>query len=176
MRISEDVLGQAVTGVNLMPGSLGDQLGQDPVLLVFLRHFGCIFCRETLADLSEEVAKDPVFPSPLFFFMGNPMEGKAFLRRYDSRFRAVSDPDAIFYRAFGIERGGMLEMFRPRVLVAANRAREKGHRNGTREGDIWRLPGVFLVHRRSIVWRHEYRHAADHPNYGVIRNEAAKLR
>ena len=29
-----------VTGLNLHPGTLADQVGQQPSLLVFLRHFG----------------------------------------------------------------------------------------------------------------------------------------
>jgi len=29
-----------VSGVNLRPGTLADQLGSQPTLLVFLRHFG----------------------------------------------------------------------------------------------------------------------------------------
>ena len=34
------ILGMPVTGVNLAPGTLEDQLGREPTLLVFLRHFG----------------------------------------------------------------------------------------------------------------------------------------
>lgn len=33
-------LDTAVAGLNLRPGSLGNQLGDQPTLLVFLRHFG----------------------------------------------------------------------------------------------------------------------------------------
>lgn len=38
--IAEAVLNQDVTGVNLRPGTLAEQLGDGPTLLVFLRHFG----------------------------------------------------------------------------------------------------------------------------------------
>jgi len=38
--IAESVLRQPVVGVNLRPGALRDQLGDQPTLLVFLRHFG----------------------------------------------------------------------------------------------------------------------------------------
>src|SRR5690606_24023826 len=57
-RIPGALLDEAVTGVNLMPGSLRDQLGDVPTLLVFLRHFGCVFCRETLADLRACAERD----------------------------------------------------------------------------------------------------------------------
>ena len=45
MRIDDETLDYVVAGVNLIPGSLRDQLGDEPVLLIFLRFFGCIFCR-----------------------------------------------------------------------------------------------------------------------------------
>lgn len=38
--IDQDLLDLNVTGVNLRPGALREQLGDQPVLLVFLRHFG----------------------------------------------------------------------------------------------------------------------------------------
>ena len=38
--IDASVLARDVRGRNLRPGSLRDQLGPDPALLVFLRHLG----------------------------------------------------------------------------------------------------------------------------------------
>ncbi len=38
--ISTPALDTPVTGRNLRPGTLRDQLGDPPTLLVFLRHFG----------------------------------------------------------------------------------------------------------------------------------------
>lgn len=39
-RIDKAALDTPVEGVNLRPGSLRDQLGGEPTLLYFLRHFG----------------------------------------------------------------------------------------------------------------------------------------
>jgi hypothetical protein len=39
-RIDGTTLDAAVEGANLRPGSLRDQLGTEPTLLYFLRHFG----------------------------------------------------------------------------------------------------------------------------------------
>ena len=39
-RIDRIALETAVEGVNLRPGCLRDQLGAEPTLLYFLRHFG----------------------------------------------------------------------------------------------------------------------------------------
>lgn len=38
--IPAEVLAMPVEGVNLRPGSLGDQFGEQPTILLFLRHFG----------------------------------------------------------------------------------------------------------------------------------------
>ena len=59
-----------------MPGRLRDQLAGCPQLLVFLRHFGCVFCRETVADLRAIAEDNPRFPPVLFFFIGSPTEGR----------------------------------------------------------------------------------------------------
>ena len=163
-RIPGEVLDRFVSGVNLMPGPLRDQLGDRPTLLVFLRHFGCTFCRETVADL-REAASAPGFPPVLFFFQGVPIEGRAFLRRYWPGARAVSDPELFFYEAFGLQRGSLLQLFGPAVFRAGRRARGKGHENGSRSGDIFRMPGAFLVERERVVWQHQYRHAGDHPDF-----------
>jgi hypothetical protein len=167
-QIPKQALDTPVRGVNLAPGTLRDQLGEEETLLVFLRHFGCIFCRETVADLRAVAEADPDYPPVLFFFQGTPIGGRAFLRRYWPAVRAVADAELRFYRAFGVERGGLVEMFRPEVWRAQRRARAKGHENGERSGDIWRMPGAFLVRGERVLWAHAFRHAADHPDFAAI--------
>ena len=61
----------------------------------------------------------------------------------------------------------------PAVWASKSRAEAKGHRNGERSGDIWRMPGVFLAREEEILWAHEHRHAADHPDYQHICELAA---
>jgi hypothetical protein len=172
--IPTSLLARPVAGLNLSPGTLNDQLGPQPMLLVFLRHFGCIFCRETLADMRAFSERDPNFPKILFFFQGSTTEGRALLRRYWPEVGAVADPTALFYTGFGVERGGLIRNLGPSVLAAKSRAESKGHSNGERSGDIWRMPGAFLVSNRRVFWAHEYRHAADHPSYEEISELAAR--
>lgn len=166
-RIPDEVLDAPVAGVNLMPGTLRDQLGEGPTLLVFLRHFGCVFCRETLATLREHSGADD-FPPVLFFFQGSPTEGRAFLRRDWPTVRAVADPEQRFYAAFGVERMSWTEMLRPALWRAQRRARAAGYGQGARSGDVWRMPGVFLVRRGCVLWSHTYRHAGDLPDFGAM--------
>lgn len=39
-QLAEAILDRPVNGVNLQPGTLSDQLGDNRTMLVFLRHFG----------------------------------------------------------------------------------------------------------------------------------------
>jgi len=159
--IPEAALSRAVSGMNLMPGTLRDQLGDVPTLLVFLRHFGCIFCRQTVSDLRDTAESNDAFPPVLFFFQGRAMEGRLFLRRYWPEARAIADPDLAFYEEFGIGRATWVQAFGPAVLRANRRARQRGFENGERQGDIWRMPGAFLVRGARILWSHRPRHAGD---------------
>jgi hypothetical protein len=161
-------LDRVVSGVNLMPGSLRDQLGSEPTLLVFLRYFGCIFCREMVADVRAAAESSPDYPSVLFFYQGTPTEGRAFLRRYWPAARAVADDDHSFYEDFGVERGRLLEVLGPRALLSTRRAKAKGHEFGERTGDAWRMPGLFLVRGEDVLWQHEFSHQADHPVFEDI--------
>jgi hypothetical protein len=167
-RIPKSSLERGVSGVNLMPGCLRDQIGVRETLLVFLRYFGCIFCREMVADVRAAAEQDAGYPDVLFFFQGSPTEGRAFLRRYWPEARAVADADHAFYEDFGVERGGLLDVLGPRALLATRRAKAKGHEFGERSGDVWRMPGLFLVRDEQVLWQHQFSHQADHPRFAAI--------
>jgi len=166
--ISPETLDASVVGVGLAPGSLRDQLVSAETLLVFLRHFGCIFCRELVGDLRKATTEIDNFPDVLFFFQGTPTEGRAFLRRDWPNARAVADPELEFYERFGVRQASYLEALGPAVFAAGRRARKKGYEGGSRSGDIWRMPGIFAVDRERVIWSHRPRHAADHPDFSEI--------
>jgi len=170
-KIPDELLSRFVQGVNLVPGRLRDQLGEGPTLLAFLRHFGCPFCKETIAGLREATLRDARYPAVLFFYQGSPTEGKAFMRRYWPEARAVADPDAQFYDGIGIGRGGIMQLFHPGVVPVLLRARAQGLLDEPGErgvGDARRMPGMFLVRGAEIVWAHRARHQADHPEFARI--------
>ncbi len=171
-----DLLATPVTGVNLVPGTLRDQLAPNATLLVFLRHFGCIFCRETIVDLRRASEERADFPKVLFFYQGSPTEGRVFLRRYWPSASAVSDPERALYAAFGVERGSLRKMFGPGVWSARRRAASKGISQGERVSDIWMMPGLFLVEGEAVTWAHEFAHAGDHPEFASIPELAGAAR
>ena len=64
--VPAEALDAAVTGVGLSPGTLREQLDESLTLLVFLRHFGCMFCREAVSDLREAAETHSDFPKVIF--------------------------------------------------------------------------------------------------------------
>ena len=139
-----------------------------PRLLVFLRHFGCTFCREALADLSARRARIEADGTRLLIVhMGTPAEGREVLARYGlGDVDQVSDPSAGLYRAFRLGRGSFGQLFGWRSWVRGIVAGVlRGHGVGAPVGDGFRMPGVFLVHEGRVLREHRHRDAAEVPDY-----------
>src|SRR4051812_14941380 len=81
---------------------------ESPVLLIFLRHFGCAFCRQAISDIADvkgELQKRGV--RPVFVHLGTPDRAKPFFEYYGiAEVERVSDPEAAVYRcpAFALGR------------------------------------------------------------------------
>ena len=120
-------------------------------------------------DLRQVAESDPTFPPTLFVHMGTPAEGDAFFDRFDPAARAIADPTARLYAAFGLGRGGWRQLASPEDWACGVRASRKGHRVGRPIGDPRRMPGFFVVEPSGrIAWSHAPRHAGDHPDLAAI--------
>jgi len=157
-----------LNGYNIHNSTLRKEIGQAPTLLVFLRHFGCIFCRELVKDLKRMSTAQPQYPPIIFFYQGTAAEGEAFFDNIWPEARAIDDVPKVYYDALGIERGGMKAMFGPEVWACGVRAAMKGNFIGWKTGDPWTMPGMFLVDGDRIIWQHDFRHAGDHPDLTQI--------
>ncbi|MEM1126406.1 MAG: peroxiredoxin-like family protein [Bacteroidota bacterium] len=166
--VPASVLDHPVEGVNLTPGTLRDQLGETPTLLVFLRHFGCIFCREMVGDLRKASTQQAAYPPVLFVYQGTPEQGRAFFEGLWPEARAIADLPRVLYDAFGLERGSVGQMFGPVVWACGVRAAAKGHFIGAPVGDPWVMPGLFLVEGPTVRWHHDFAHAGDHPAFDTL--------
>lgn len=169
--LPDDLLDRPVSGCNLRPGALRDQIdAHRPTLLVFLRHLGCVFCREMVRDLRRAATADPAYPPLLLVFQGTPADGAPFFEQYWPDARAVADHDRTLYDAFGLRQGSAGQIFSPRVWLCGLRAVSKGNvqRLAKPIGDPWMMPGCFVVSGGRVVWRHAFRHAGDHPDFRMI--------
>ena len=77
-----------------------------PLLLVFLRHFGCPLCQEMVADVAARRATMTESGTTVVFVHMHPeSQAATFFARYGVQdLQRVSDPDRTLYRAFGVPR------------------------------------------------------------------------
>jgi peroxiredoxin len=68
---------------------------ESPVLLIFLRHFGCSFCRQTLDDVSQIRAQiEGRGVRPVFVHLGTPERAKPYFDYYHlPDIERISDPE-----------------------------------------------------------------------------------
>lgn len=159
-----EALGQARTQGG---ESLAEMCQRGPLLLIFLRHFGCTFCREALADVAARRAAIVDGGTQVaFVHLGSEQEAAPVFARYGlSDVARVTDPDAQFYRAFELRRGRAGQILGVGVWWRGFKAFLRGYLPGRWVGDVLRMPGAFLVYRGEIL--RAYRHAtvADRPDY-----------
>lgn len=135
-----------------------DSLYRDqPLVLVFLRHFGCTFCREHVAQLRLHPSLNIVFVG-----MGDVEQTAAFRQAMRSPHPFISDPDRVLYQAFGLGQGTGKQMFNARTFARGFGATLRGHWVGVPVGDPWQMPGVFLIEPDGHVsWEYRSVDASD---------------
>ena len=80
----------------------------------------------------------------------------------------IADPRCELYRAFGLGKGGFLELFGPRVWWRGAISVFKGCGVGHLAGDGLQMPGAFLVRNGRIVAARPAHSAADLPDIGQL--------
>ncbi|MGH9347866.1 MAG: SelL-related redox protein [Vicinamibacterales bacterium] len=139
-----------------------------PVLLVCLRHLGCAFSREALADLqAQRAAIDASGARLVIAHLEPPSAAEPLLRRYGlADVPTISDPTARVYESCGLERGSAGQIVGPRVLwrwLTAAIVERRGA--GWTGADVRRMPGAFLIRQGRIVRAFRHRTTADRPDY-----------
>lgn len=128
------------------PVRLGDLWREGPVVLLFLRHFGCIFCFRRVAAAARRAADFEAAGARLVAVgVGTPEQARAFRVLTGWKHGIVADPERKAYAAADLRRMGCLALLRPRLLLAALRARKEGFRQRKVAGDPWQLGGTLVV-------------------------------
>jgi hypothetical protein len=166
-----EVLRAIDSAVTLSGRRLVELSDGSPVLLVFLRHAGCTFCREALSDIARDrQAIEQTGTRIVLVHMGDSMAVKKQMKRYGLRdVDRISDPDQTLYRAFGLNRGRLKQLLGPKVLWRGFRAGVlDGHGVGFPSADSYQMPGLFLIVDSVIAGRFRHATAADRPDYAGI--------
>jgi peroxiredoxin len=146
---------------------LSELVRRSSVLIVFLRHGGCPFCRETLAEVAARrtAIEATGVTIVLVHLMEDAPAAELFARYRLDDLPRVSDPDRRLYAAFELKRGGVAEVVGPRVWWRGFKTAILGrHGFGKPAGDIFQLPGAFLLVDGRIMRAHRGRTSADRPD------------
>lgn len=146
-----------------------------PTLVVFLRHAGCTFCRETLAELRRNrKAIEATGTTLAIVHMGSPMDGTLMLQPYElDGVHRFSDPKCDLYKAFGLERGTARQLFGPSVVRRGLEVALRGHGIGLLKGDGFRMSGTFVLTRGKIEGAYRSTTAADVVDYLRMAKQAS---
>lgn len=141
-----------------------------PVLLIFLRHFGCSFCRQAIDDVSKiHSALKERGVRPVFVHLGTPERAKPFFDYYGlSGVERISNPDGSFYQnpVFALGHVSLLRIaFQPAVWRAWLKGALVRHGIGLLREDATQMPGVFFLRDGAIVRSFRHRTIADRPDY-----------
>ena len=157
--------------------SLAELSSKQPVIVVFVRHQGCTFCREALADLAKQSSELNSREIEIaVVHMSSPMDATILFERYGlTGVHRYSDPHCEIYRSFGLTRGKIFQVFAAKVW---RRALLDGvlfrFGWGKLKGDGFRMPGTFLLLDGRVVARKLAETAADRPDYASWANEELK--
>ncbi len=160
---------EAANSYQLSNGKTLAQAAEEKMLaLVFLRHFGCTFTRQILRGL-ESIQKEAATHGAelvLVHMLQNGSETQYLGER--SGVLRIADPRCELYRAFGLGKGGFLELFGPHVWWRGALAIFKGCGVGHLAGDGMQMPGVFLFRDGKIISAQPAHSASDLPDLPAL--------
>ncbi|MCH2022961.1 MAG: alkyl hydroperoxide reductase [Saprospiraceae bacterium] len=139
---------------------------QKNVMLIFLRHFGCAFCREALADFALikndlDIRKVKL----VFIHMADEQTADEYLDAFGLKGEEhISDPDMSLYEYFGLQKGGFRELYGLKVWMRLVR-QKNGSLIQASLGNVKQMPGIFMLHKGEIVNSFIHKSAADKPDY-----------
>jgi peroxiredoxin len=149
-----------ITGAPVQLASLWEN---GPVLLAFLRHFGCIFCRERLCQLEKHQSEFQAAGLPIVAVaLGQPRHAARYGPLLAPSITCLAAPTDAAYTAYGI-RHGVAPGSMGKVISAGLRAAASGVMQGKATGDQAFLGATFVIEQGGRVrWAHFDSFAGDH--------------
>lgn len=105
-----------------------------------------------------------------FVHMSREEQAQEFFAKYGmAGAERVSDPTRKLYKTFKLVRGGWRQFLAWNIFKRAFTAGViNGHGLGKLAGDAFQMPGVFLIHKDTILRSFVHPTVADRPNYGEL--------
>lgn len=166
MSVATDLAPLRLTEDDGVPVSMGEFWAERAVVLVFVRHFGCVFCREQVNQLKKHVPEIRARGAEMLIVgSGNETFAAAFREDLALDVPILVDPDLVAYRTAGLRRD-IRAALSPKVVPNAWRAFKDGYRSRTVQGDPWQQGGVFVIGRggEDVLFSYVSEVGGDHPD------------
>ena len=138
------------------------------VLLVFLRHPGCIFTSTALTALGQARKEIESLGVTIVLVNLEPDPGCAATQAAKFGLDGVvtiSDLQRKIYQAAGMERAGVFQVLAPRVIWNGLKAFFSGHRQTSMKADPRQLAGVALMEDGELISSQSCSDVAEVPDY-----------
>lgn len=147
----------------------------EKVLISFVRHSGCTYCREMLSDLSAFKSAHQDLPFRiLVVHMSSYTKGDEILKNHGlDDVRHISDPEAKIYKLFDLSRGTLSQLFGFKTLLRGFSGLAK-HGIGLIDGDPAQMPGTFLVNKEGLEKSFIHKSVADRVNFEMFLDDNSK--
>ncbi len=148
--------------------ALRDLSYTQPLMLVFLRQFGCTFCREALTDIAGKRKEiESLGMQLVFVHMADTEIADRYFRRYNLEgVTHISDPGCTYYKYFGLIKNTITQLFGLQFFMRGFQAAViGGHVPGPSLGDDFQMPGIFIIQEGEIRESFIHKLAYDRPNY-----------
>jgi len=158
--------------------SVRDLSEKSPVLLVFLRHFGCVFCKEALDDLSK--LKSTISEKGIqlvFVHMAKEHTANTYFEQFNlDPATHVCNPEKNFYSAFGLMKGTISQLYGLRTWIRGFSSSTSNYKLELAEqlGDSTQMPGMFLISKGNIIKEFVHKRASERPDYNAFIAAGAK--
>lgn len=152
------------------PVELRERWRERPLAVAFLRHMGCAFCREHLAELDH--ARDEIHAAGgdvVAIFQNPGGEARDFCDERGVELDCLGDPRRDGYDAVALKKGSWTEYLGPQIVMRQVQAARSGYKPGLPKGSVAQRPGTFVVGTDGlIVFAHYNRDSSDNPTTDAV--------
>lgn len=158
---------QWATVATVQGPTLGELAARGYVLINFLRHSGCTFCREAVNDIARVAPqlRDEGCEVVIVHHSDDDRVQKILADAGIPGVLRVHDRDRGLYRRFGLSEARIEQMLSPFVMLREVEALLAGHGGGRVDGSWLQLPGAFVLKGQEVVAAFVHRSPADRPDY-----------
>ena len=171
MRVDSELENATILDLRGTAIRFGELYARRPTLVVFVRHFGCIFCRERYTDLSACAALlDAHGMNAVVIGNGTVPMAEAFGDTVGSDIPLYTDPSRAVFKLAGMKR-----MFGLNLATIGHglRSWKAGHRQTAVAGDVWQQGGCLVIDTNGDILAAQHdASAGDHIDFEALITQA----